>query len=93
MKRVSKFSNGEDFNASAYVAHFKRYQSSKAWGFLRGMVGPIKEVVAKDNHTLEFRMLRPFQHLEQYSQIPYIQCGLMHHSILLKLAKALIVSR
>ena len=60
LKKGLKFSNGEDFNASAYVAHFKRYQSSKAWGFLRGMVGPIKEVVAKDNHTVEFRMLRPF---------------------------------
>ncbi len=60
LKKGLKFSNGEDFNASAYVAHFKRYQSSKAWGFLRGMVGPIKEAVAKDSHTVEFRMLRPF---------------------------------
>jgi len=59
-----KFSNGEAFNASAYVEHFKRYQSSKAWGFLRGMVGPIKQVVAIDSHTIEFRMLRPFPAFE-----------------------------
>ncbi|MFP6710119.1 MAG: ABC transporter substrate-binding protein [Rhodospirillales bacterium] len=60
LKKGIKFSNGEPFNASAYVAHFKRYQSSKAWGFLRGMVGPIKTVIAKDSHTVEFQMLRPF---------------------------------
>ena len=60
LKKGIKFSNREAFNASAYVEHFKRYQSSKAWGFLRGMVGPIKEVVAIDNYTVEFRMLRPF---------------------------------
>ena len=60
LKNGIKCSNGEAFNASAYVKHFKRYQSSKAWGFLRGMVGPIKEVVAIDNYTVEFRMLRPF---------------------------------
>ena len=60
LKKGIRFSNGEAFDASAYVVHFKRYQKSKAWGFLRGMVGPIKEVVAKDSHTVEFRMLRPF---------------------------------
>ena len=60
LKKGIKFSNGEAFDASAYVVHFKRYQESKAWGFLRGMVGPIKEVVAINSHTVEFRMLRPF---------------------------------
>ena len=55
-----KFSNGEPFSASAYVAHFKRYKASRAWGFLRGMVGPIKTVIAKGSHTVEFHMLRPF---------------------------------
>ncbi len=55
-----KFSNGEPFTAEAYVVHFQRYQASRAWGFLRGMVGPIKEVAAVDAHTVEFRMLRPF---------------------------------
>ncbi|MEE3000096.1 MAG: ABC transporter substrate-binding protein [Pseudomonadota bacterium] len=60
LKKGIRFSNGEAFDASAYVVHFKRYQKSRAWGFLRGMVGPIKEVVAIDSHTVEFRMLRPF---------------------------------
>ena len=60
LRKGIKFSNGEAFDAYAYVVHFKRYQQSKAWGFLRGMVGPIKEVVAINSHTVEFRMLRPF---------------------------------
>lgn len=60
LRRGIQFSNGEPFTAEAYVAHFKRYQASRAWGFLRGMVGPIKMVVAIDPHTVEFRMLRPF---------------------------------
>ena len=60
LKKGISFSNGEPFDASAYVAHFKRYQKSRAWGFLRGMVGPIKEVVAIGAYTVEFRMLRPF---------------------------------
>lgn len=55
-----RFSNGEPLTADAYVVHFKRYMESRAWGFLRGMVGPIKEVAAVDDHTVEFRMLRPF---------------------------------
>ena len=60
LRKGIRFSNGEDFTAEAYVVHFKRYQASRAWGFLRGMVGPIKEVVAIDSHTVEFCMLRPF---------------------------------
>ena len=64
LKKGIKFSNGEQFTALAYVEHFKRYQSSKAWGFLRGKVGPIKQVVAIDSHTVEFRMLRPFPAFE-----------------------------
>lgn len=60
LRKGIRFSNGESFTADAYVVHFKRYQASRAWGFLRGMVGPIKEVVAIDSYTVEFRMLRPF---------------------------------
>ncbi len=60
LRKGIRFSNGETFTADAYVVHFKRYQASRAWGFLRGMVGPIKEVVAIDSYTVEFRMLRPF---------------------------------
>ena len=60
LRKGIKFSNGEPLTADAYVVHFKLYQASKAWVFLRGMVGPIKEVVAIDSHTVEFRMLRPF---------------------------------
>ena len=55
-----RFSNGEMLTADAYVVHFKRYMASRSWGFLRGMVGPIKEVVAVDKRTVEFRMLRPY---------------------------------
>ena len=60
LRQGIKFSNGEPLTAEAYVVHFKRLQASPAWGFLLGMVGPIKEVVATDSHTVEFRMLRPF---------------------------------
>ncbi|MDP7599855.1 MAG: ABC transporter substrate-binding protein, partial [Rhodospirillales bacterium] len=60
LRKGIRFSNGESFTADTYVVHFKRYQASRAWGFLRGMVGPIKEVVAIDSYTVEFRMLRPF---------------------------------
>ena len=55
-----RFSNGEKLTADAYVVHFERYMASRAWGFLRGMVGPIKNVVALDERTIEFRMLRPY---------------------------------
>ena len=60
LRKDIRFSNGEPLTADAYVVHFKRYMASKAWGFLRGMVGPIKNVVGTDTHTVEFRMLRPF---------------------------------
>ncbi len=60
LKKGIKFSNGEPLTAEAYVVHFKTYQASRAWGFLRGMVGPIKTVIARDSHTIEFQMLRPF---------------------------------
>ena len=60
LRQGIRFSNGEPLTAAAYVVHFKRYRESPAWGFLRGMVGPIEDVVATDAHTVEFRMSRPF---------------------------------
>lgn len=54
-----KFSNGERLTAEAYAAHFERAMKGRMAGFIRGQIGPVKEVVARDDRTVEFRMLRP----------------------------------
>ena len=59
LRRGVKFSNGEPLTADAYSAHFSRAMKGRMAGFIRGQIGPVKEVVAIDDHTIEFRMQRP----------------------------------
>ena len=59
LRKGVKFSNGEPFTARAFVDHFKRAMKATMVNFIRGQIGPVKDVVAVDSHTVEFRMSRP----------------------------------
>ena len=59
LRKGVKFSNGEPFTARAFVDHFKRAMMATMVNFIRGQIGPVKDVVAVDSHTVEFRMSRP----------------------------------
>ena len=59
LRKGIKFSNGEPLTARAYSDHFKRAMKSPRANFIKGQIGPVKEVVAVDDHTIEFRMSRP----------------------------------
>ena len=54
-----KFSNDEPLTARAYADHFKRAMKSPRANFIRGQIGPVKDIVAVGTHTIEFRMSRP----------------------------------
>ena len=55
LRKGIKFSNDEPLTARAYADHFKRALKSPMINFIRGQIGPVKEVVALDDHTVEFR--------------------------------------
>ena len=59
LRKGVKFSNGEPFTARAFVDHFKRAMKATMVNFIKGQIGPVKDVVAVDSHTVEFRMSRP----------------------------------
>lgn len=59
LRKGVKFSNGEPFTARAFEDHFKRAVKGPMIGFIRGQIGPLENVVALDDHTVEFRMSRP----------------------------------
>ena len=59
LRKGVKFSNDEPLTARAYADHFKRALKSPMINFIRGQIGPVKDVVALDDHTVEFRMSRP----------------------------------
>ena len=59
LRKGEKFSNGEPFTARAFVDHFKRAMKATMVNFIKGQIGPVKDVVAVDSHTVEFRMSRP----------------------------------
>mgnify|MGYP003325623033 CR=1 FL=1 len=56
LRKDLKFSNGEALTARAYSDHFKRAMKSPRANFIKGQIGPVKEVVAVDDHTIEFRL-------------------------------------
>jgi len=59
LRKGVKFSNGEPLTARAYSDHFKRAMKSPRANFIRGQIGPVRNVVAVNEHTIEFRMSRP----------------------------------
>ena len=59
LRKGVKFSNDEPFTARAFVDHFKRAMKATMVNFIKGQIGPVQDVVALDDHTVEFRMLRP----------------------------------
>ncbi|MFP6710122.1 MAG: ABC transporter substrate-binding protein [Rhodospirillales bacterium] len=58
LRRGVKFSNGEPFTAQAYSDHFKRAMKATMVNFIKGQIGPLQDVVAIDDYTVEFRMSR-----------------------------------
>ena len=58
LRKGVKFSNDEPFTARAFVDHFKRAMKATMVNFIKGQIGPVKDVVAVDDHTVEFRMSR-----------------------------------
>lgn len=61
LRKGVKFSNGEPFTARAFVDHFKRAMKATMVNFIKGQIGPVKEVIAVDDHTVEFHMSRPHE--------------------------------
>ena len=59
LRKGVKFSNGEPFTARAFVDHFKRAMKATMVNFIKGQIGPIQDVIAVDDHTVQFRMSRP----------------------------------
>ena len=59
LRKDVKFSNGEPLTARAYSDHFKRAMKSPRANFIKGQIGPVEDVVAVNDHTIEFRMSRP----------------------------------
>ena len=59
LRKGVKFSNDEPLTARAYADHFKRAMKSPRAKFIKGQIGPVEDVVAVDDHTIEFRMSRP----------------------------------
>jgi len=59
LRKGVKFSNGEPFTARAFVDHFKRAMKATMVNFIKGQIGPVKDVIAVDSHTVQFQMSRP----------------------------------
>lgn len=59
LRKGVKFSNDEPLTARAFADHFKRAMESTMANFIKGQIGPVKDVVAVNDHTVEFRMSRP----------------------------------
>ena len=59
LRKGVKFSNDEPFTARAFADHFKRAMKATMVNFIKGQIGPVQDVVAIDDHTVEFRMSRP----------------------------------
>lgn len=60
LRKGVRYSNGAPFDAQTYVYGIKRYQQSRVARFVIGRTAPFKEVVALDEHTVEFRLRTPF---------------------------------
>lgn len=57
------FSNGDPLNAEAVAASFNRMLDPQVGSIYRGLYASIKEVVATDDTTVEFRLAEPNGHL------------------------------
>ena len=59
LRKHVKFSNDEPFTARAFADHFKRAMKATMVNYIKGQIGPVKDVVAVNDHTVEFHMSRP----------------------------------